>query len=320
MEASKVMSSGDGRPGAAVRMVDRKPPRRAGRTLRRQWWLPYLLVSPLVAAIGVLTAYPTLVTTTQAFFSVDPLYTYRFAGLGNFRALLSDPDVTASLYNTLLYCAFGVVLSTVLGVAIAYAIRSRFAGRGVMLAVIVLPWAVPSVVGGVVWQWIYDPTFGVLNGFLVSTHMLGSYVIWFGVHRLLSVLVIEISQVWQITPLTVLIVLAALQTVPNDLSEASVVDGCSSLQRFRYVTLPLLRPAIAVGAVQACVLSLNIFDQVYVMVRQDTAGVSAMMQTYVVAFSDMNFGEGYALSLIVVVLTAFVTMLLLLLIYRRVTY
>ena len=301
--------------------MDRKPPRRAGRTLRRQWWLPYLLVSPLVAAIGVLTAYPTLVTTTQAFFSVDPLYTYRFAGLGNFRALLSDPDVTASLYNTLLYCCVwsGAVYSTWRRHSVPRS-GAALPEEEVMLAVIVLPWAVPSVVGGVVWQWIYDPTFGVLNGFLVSTHMLGSYVIWFGVHRLLSVLVIEISQVWQITPLTVLIVLAALQTVPNDLSEASVVDGCSSLQRFRYVTLPLLRPAIAVGAVQACVLSLNIFDQVYVMVRQDTAGVSAMMQTYVVAFSDMNFGEGYVLSLIVVVLTAFVTMLLLLLIYRRVTY
>lgn len=291
-----------------------------GRASRSRSLLPYFLIAPLVAFIGTMTAYPTVVTTIESFFEVDPLYPSGFIGVQNFQALLSDSGVQISLVNTILYCAIGVLLSTVLGVGIAHTLRERFRARGIILALVVVPWAVPSVVGAVIWSWIFNGTFGVLDGVLTSMHLLRNYYVWIGLNRLLTVTLIEITQVWQITPLSVLIILAALQNIPSELYEAALIDGASSWHAFRRITLPLLRPAIAVAAVQAVVLSINIFDQVYVLNSTATAGSSLMLNTYVDTFSNLNFGEGYALSLIATVVTVLMTFAVLGLVYRRVEY
>jgi multiple sugar transport system permease protein len=286
-------------------------------TFRRRI-LPYVLVSPLVVFIGALSFVPTVDTTVEAFFRVMPLDPpTQFTGLGNFRALFSNPIITTSWINTAVYVAIGVVLSVVLGVAIAVALKRRFRFRGVLLALIILPWALPAVVEAVIWNWIYNPTFGVLNSGLHSVHLIGGYHLWLGLDRWLTILLIEIVQVWQITPLSVLIILAALQSVPQDLYEAARVDGAGALSAFRRITLPLIRPAVAVAAVEALVLSLNIFDQVYILNGIAPLGSSIMLQTYVTTFQNLNFGGGYALSLMVTVATALLSMAMLALLYRR---
>lgn len=280
--------------------------------------LPYVLVSPLVVFIGALSFVPTADTAVEAFFRVMPLDPpTRFTGLGNFRALFSNPVIRTSWINTAVYVAIGVLLSVVLGVAIAVALKRRFRFRGVVLALVVLPWALPAVVEAVIWNWIYNPTFGVLNSALHSVHVIGGYHLWLGLDRWLTILLIEIVQVWQITPLSVLIILAALQSVPQDLYEAARVDGAGAVSSFRRITLPLIRPAVAVAAVEALVLSLNIFDQVYILNGIAPLGSSIMLQTYVTTFQNLNFGGGYALSLLVTAATALLSMGALALLYRR---
>jgi multiple sugar transport system permease protein len=284
----------------------------------RRRMLPYILVSPLVVFIGALSFVPTADTTVEAFFRVMPLDPpTRFIGLGNFRALFANPVILTSWVNTAAYVAIGVVLSVVLGTAIAVALRRKFRFRGVILALIILPWALPAVVEAVIWNWIYNPTFGVMNSALHSVHAIGGYHLWLGLDRWLTVFLIEIVQVWQMTPLSVLIILAALQSVPTDLYEAARVDGASTLQSFRRISLPLIRPAIAVAAVEALVLSLNIFDQVYILNGIAPLGSSVMLQTYVTTFEDLNFGGGYALSLLMTAATALLSMAALALLYRR---
>jgi multiple sugar transport system permease protein len=286
-------------------------------TFRRRI-LPYVLVSPLVVFIGALSFVPTADTAVEAFFRVMPLDPpTRFTGLGNFRALFSNPVIRTSWINTAVYVAIGVLLSVVLGVAIAVALKRRFRFRGVFLALVVLPWALPAVVEAVIWSWIYNPTFGVLNSAMHSVHVIGGYHLWLGLDRWLTILLIEIVQVWQITPLSVLIILAALQSVPQDLYEAARVDGAGAVSSFRRITLPLIRPAVAVAAVEALVLSLNIFDQVYILNGIAPLGSSIMLQTYVTTFQNLNFGGGYALSLLVTAATALLSMGALALLYRR---
>jgi multiple sugar transport system permease protein len=280
--------------------------------------LPYVLISPLVVFIGALSFVPTADTTVEAFFRVMPLDPpTRFIGLGNFRALFANPTIIASWVNTAVYVAIGVVLSVVLGTAIAVALRDRFRFRGVILAIVVLPWALPAVVEAVIWSWIYSPTFGVLNSALRSVHAIGSYHVWLGLDRWLTILLIEIVQVWQITPLSVVIILAALQSIEPNLYEAARVDGASSLQMFRRISLPLIRPALAIATVEALVLSLNIFDQVYILNGIAPLGSSVLLQTYVTTFENLNFGGGYALSLLMTVATAVLSMGALALLYRR---
>jgi multiple sugar transport system permease protein len=285
--------------------------------LRRQL-LPYILVSPLLVFIVALSFVPTVDTTVEAFFRVMPLDPpTTFTGVGNFRALFDNPAVTTSWVNTAVYVAIGVVASVVLGTAIAVALRRRFRFRGVVLALVILPWALPSVVEAVIWSWIYNPTFGVLNSALHSVHAIGGYHVWLGLDRWLTIALIEIVQVWQITPLSALIIMAALQSIPPDLYEAARVDGAGALSSFRRISLPLIRPAVAVAAVEALVLSLNIFDQVYILNGIAPLGSSVMLQTYVTTFEDLNFGGGYALSLMVTAATALASMAMLALLYRR---
>jgi multiple sugar transport system permease protein len=280
--------------------------------------LPYVLVSPLVVFIGALSFVPTADTTVEAFFRVMPLDPpTTFTGLANFKALFTNSAILTSWVNTAVYVAFGVVLSVVFGTAVAVALRDRFRFRGVILALVILPWALPAVVEAVIWSWIYNPTFGVLNSALHSAHLIGGYHLWLGLDRWLTILLIEVVQVWQITPLSALIILAALQAISPDLYEAARVDGASALQSFRRISLPLIRPAIAVATVEALVLSLNIFDQVYILNGIAPLGSSVMLQTYVTTFEDLNFGGGYALSLLVTVATAVLSMGALALLYRR---
>jgi len=280
--------------------------------------LPYVLISPLVVFIGALSFVPTADTTVEAFFRVMPLDPpTRFTGLGNFRELFTNPVIRTSWVNTAVYVAIGVVLSVVLGTAMAVALQRRFRFRGVVLAIIILPWALPAVVEAVIWNWIYNPTFGVLNSALHSLHAIGGYHVWLGLDRWLTIVLIEIVQVWQITPLSALIILAALQSIQPDLYEAARVDGAGPVATFRRISLPLIRPALAIAAVEALVLSLNIFDQVYILNGIAPLGSSVMLQTYVTTFSDLNFGGGYALSLLVTVATAVLSMAALALLYRR---
>ncbi|HZL64088.1 MAG TPA: sugar ABC transporter permease [Thermoleophilia bacterium] len=300
---------------SAAAAVGRKRPRRRGR------FLPYILLSPLVLFIGALALYPTVLTTVQAFFTVNPTDPpTRFSGLANFRALTHNPFVRQSAANTVLYIIVGVGLSTLIGLGIALMLQRRTRWRGLLLAVVVLPWALPAVVESVIWGWIYEPTFGVLNSVLKSLGLIHTYQVWIGIGRVLSIVLIEIVQVWQIAPLAALLILAALQAIPQELYEAARVDGAGRWQMFRRITVPLIRPGLAVAMVETLILSLNVFDQVYVLNGFAPGGASIMMQTYQISFNNLNFGQGYALSLLATIATVVFSLIIIAVVYRRVEF
>ena len=137
---------------------------------------------------------------------------------------------------------FGVVLSVALGVYFGLLLQRNFRGRGIVLALMVLPWALPGVVEGVIWSWIYDPTFGVLNSTLKTLGVIHNYQLWVGTHQVQTIFFISLVQVWQITPLAAILVLASLQAIPSELYEAADVDGANSWQSIKRITLPLIRP------------------------------------------------------------------------------
>ena len=279
------------------------------------------MVAPLVVFIGALAIYPTVLTIIEAFFHSDPLTPPdHFVGLGNFSAVFSNPEVRHSIENTGWYALFGVVLTVGLGTAIALLLQRPFRGRGVILAIVILPWALPGVVEGVIWSWIYNPTFGVLDSVLKSFHLIGQYQLFVGSHQIETIFFIALVQAWQITPLATLLVLAAMQSIPEELYESARVDGAAWHQHIMRITLPLVRPAIAIATAEALVMSINIFDQVYVLNAAASTGSSLMSQTYFITFQDLNFGQGYALSLFATVSTILLSLLILKVVYRKVEY
>ena len=203
---------------------------------------------------------------------------------------------------------------------VALAVTPALSVTLTVIALVVLPWALPAVVEAVIWGWIYDPTFGVLNSVLKSLGLINSYHVWIGIGRIVSIVLIELVQVWQITPLAALLILAALQSIPQELYEAARVDGAGRWAMFKRITLPLVRPGLAVAMVESLILSLNVFDQVYVLNGFAPGGASIMLQTYQISFNNLNFGQGYALSLLATFATMLLSLLILAVVYRRVEF
>lgn len=283
--------------------------------------LAYFLLLPLLLFIGALTLYPTAVTTVEAFFRENSLVpTHGFVGLENFKLAFDTPSVRESFVNTAIYVVIGVSLSTVLGIGIALLLRRPSHWRALLLAIVILPWALPPVVEALFWSRIYDPTNGALNGVLTGFHVIRHNAVWIGTNRWEGLILIGLVQVWQMTPLSVLLILAALQLIPDELYEAGAVDGASLWDSFRYVTLPLIRPGITIAMVGAITASLNIFDQPYILTGDAPASASVGIQTYLVSFQNLNFGEGYALSLIMTLATAAASLVIMRLVYRRVQF
>jgi multiple sugar transport system permease protein len=304
----------------AVRADRSDRPDSAARPHRRRFEaLPYVLVAPVALFIIGLAIVPALFTIIESFFTVDELDPpTRFAGLDNFVQLFHNDAVMNSAVNTAFYVVVGVALSTVLGIAMAVLLQRPFHGRGVIIAILILPWALPGVVEGILWSGIFEPNAGLVNSLIATMHLGAGDGVLLGQNRLLTVGLIELVQVWQITPLTTLLIFAALQLIPEELYEAAVVDGASQWRRFTTITLPLARPGIAVAMVQALIATLNIFDQPYVLNGAASTGASVTMQTYFVSFQNLNFGQGYALSLLVALATVALSLLVIRFVYRKV--
>lgn len=286
---------------------------------RRPDLLPYLLVAPVVIFIVALALVPAGMTVVQSFFKVDALDPpTRFDGLGNFRRLLANPAVLNSMQNTGFYVVVGVTLSTVLGIIIAVVLQRPFRGRSLVIAVLILPWALPGVVSGILWTGIFDPNVGLINSLVSTLHLADGTGVLLGTNRLLTITLIELVQVWQITPLSALLILAALQLIPTELYEAAEIDGCGRWGTFRRITLPLARPGIAVTMVQAVIATLNVFDQPYVLNGAANTGASVTMQTYFISFGNLDFGTGYALSLVITATTLLISLVVVRVVYRRI--
>jgi multiple sugar transport system permease protein len=294
-------------------------PARAAR--RRFDFLPYALVTPLTLFIVCLALVPAVFTIVESFFRVQPLNPPdQFTGLGNFQALFTNDAITSSMVNTAIYMVIGVALSTVFAIVFAVTLQKKFFGRSVLIAILILPWALPGVVEGIVWSSIWDSNSGLLNSVLTSLHLIDHYLVFLGQNQFSTIFGIELVQVWQITPLSTLLILASLQNIPHDIYEAADLDGGSAWTTFRRITLPLARPGITIAMVQAIIATLNVFDQPYVLNGSASTGVSLTMETYFVSFQNLNFGEGYALSLVITVITLLASFAVLKLVYRPVEF
>jgi len=291
------------------------------RPRRRVDLLPYVLVTPLALFIVGLALIPAGFTIVESFFRIQELNPPdKFTGLGNFERLFSNDAIRASIGNTGLYVLIGVTISTVLAIMMATTLQHKFAGRSILIAILILPWALPGVVEGIVWGSMWDSNTGFFNSLLTSVHLISHYQVFLGQNRLLTIFAIELVQVWQITPLSTLLVLASLQNIPGELYESAKLDGCSSAKIFRWITLPLARPGVTIAMVQAVIVTLNVFDQPYILNGAATTGASVTMQTYFVSFQNLDFGEGYALSLLITAVTLLVSFVVLKLVYRPVEF
>ncbi len=277
---------------------------RAWLRARESSALGLLMVAPALAAVGGLIAYP-LAKGFQTSIESSGQYglKQRYVGLRNYRQVIDDSTAIDAIRHTAEYVLLAVSLELVLGIAVAVTLRQLFRGRGIVLAILVLPWALPSVVSGVLWRRVFDPDNGYLNSVLLNLHVIHEPHVWLAGGRW-AIAFITVVHVWGVLPLVSLVFLAGLQSIPQELYSASSVDGAGGWRQFRHITLPLLRPSMAIALTVGTLLAIAIFDEVYVLNGTALNTRSVLIQVYNTTFVEADFAHGTALAFLLAGATA----------------
>ncbi|WP_248928604.1 carbohydrate ABC transporter permease [Paenibacillus hamazuiensis] len=269
---------------------------------RQESLLAYVLVAPAMLTIGLFALYPILNTIWLSLHELKlnmPYLGKPFVGFTHYAALSGDVRFWASLWNTLYFTFFSVLLELVLGFAIAILINRSFVGRGIVRAAVLVPWAIPTVVSAMMWKFMFNDQLGVINDLLVKIGILDHYIAWLG-SRETALWSIIVTDVWKTTPFMALLILAGLQVIPADIYEAAKVDGATRLQQMIRITVPLVKPAVLVALLFRTLDAFRVFDIVFVMTgggpANSTETLSMYAQTTLMRYLD--FGKGSALSVI----------------------
>jgi len=281
------------------------PAAKTDQTRREAARLGRLMIAPAVILTAALVVYPlvlgfkTSIQSGGVEFGLKP----HWVGLRNYADALQSSEATSAVLHTLQYLAMAIVLEIALGLVVAVVLHRVFRGRGVVLAILILPWALPSVVSGLLWRRVFDPDSGLLNSVLLQLHVISQPQVWLA-SKGTALAFIALVHVWGVLPLVSLIFLAALQSIPDEVYSASAVDGATPLRQFRHITLPLLRPAVAIALTVGTVLSISIFDEIYVLNGTALNTRSILMQVYNTTFVDADFAHGTALAFLLAGVTA----------------
>ena len=279
--------------------------------------LGILLVAPILITMVALVFYPLVQTMWDSLHRVNPMQPGTpFIGLRNYTYMLKDPQFGIAWVNTFAYVVLAVAAETVFGVLAATLINQVKYGRKWILAAVILPWALPGVVNAVIWLWIYQPGSGLLNGILTAFGLPFEDHVWFN-ERTSAIIAVTVVHVWRMMPLTVVIVLAAMQSIPDHLYEAARIDGASRTQMFMRITLPLVRGAIAVSMTNATVYAFNLFDEAWVLAGSSLETRPVLVQIYLETFQNLHFSYGMAMSLVITVVALLMSLVFVLRVYRN---
>jgi ABC-type sugar transport system permease subunit len=281
----------------------------------------FLLILPSLIIIVGISLQPIISTVYLSLFELSRGVTSEqtFVGLGNYAALLTDPVFWVTISRTLYFTIVSVGLELLLGLAIAQLIHTHPPGWQFLRTSLIIPWAVPTIVNGTMWRWIYNADYGALNGLLLQLGLIDKYIPWLTQPNTAMNLVI-LADIWHSVPFIALILQAALATLPTDLDEAASVDGANALQRFVFIRLPLLRPAILVALVIRTVEAFRVFDIIYVITNGGPAfgTVTISFLTYLESFSFGHVGRGSALAFLISIFTLIMAFIYIRILYRPV--
>lgn len=295
-----------GAAGGAAAFTARSAPNRLGRHFGYDERSAALLILPVFVVLAAVAIFPIVYSLYTSLFDINLTRPSRrpFVGLGNYARVFADPNFWIAVQRTTLYTVVTVSATTVLAVAVALLLNEAFPGRRLLSALVLLPWATPSVVNGLMWKWIYDPGYGLLNGLLTQLGLLGHYTVWLGDPDK-TIFMIANAAIWKQMPLAAILILVTMKAIPDDLYKAAKVDGANVFQRFWHVTLPSLRPGLMLVLVYETMISIRHFDLFLIMTQGGPGNASYTLswEIYVETFRSLKFGIGAALSYILALAT-----------------
>jgi multiple sugar transport system permease protein len=271
----------------------RERPARVGRTPAFAYWA----VAPTLALVMAVVGAPLVYSFYLSLNRTNPITKkWIFVGLGNYAGILASSEFWAAFGRTVYFAAFSLVGTTLLGMAMALVLNMRFNGRGVLRSVVLIPWAMAPVSVGVLWSFIYAGNYGALTG-LMNDLGLGRFALpWLG-DGFRALNLVALTHVWSQAPLTGLMLLAGLQSMPSNLHKAAMLDGAGPIARFFAITLPWLKPNLLFISIIATINSLMAFDILWIMTRGGPGVATTVFSWlgYVTSFQFLRFGEGAAI-------------------------
>lgn len=270
-----------------------------------------LLISPaMIVVFGVIIA-PIFATLVYSVVDSDLMSSQigTFRGLDFYISALSSGEFWGDLWRTMHYTVVSTLIETCMGLLIALLLNESFPGVRFLRAIIIIPWALPTVVSGSLWKLIFNGEYGVLNEILLRLHLISSFQSWLG-DPVTAMGTIIIADSWKMTPLAVIFFLAALQSFDRTIYEAAMVDGAGAFQRFLKLTLPSLKPTIIIIIVMRTVEKFKAFDLFYLMTKggPSNATKTLMYDAYLKAFKHLNYSQAAAYSYLIALIVAVMTL------------
>ncbi len=265
--------------------------------------LAYMLLSPMLLIMLVLVAYPIIETFTYSLkrWKLTKPQDIRFIGLRNYSSILGSSSFRTVLLNTAYILVAVVLLTALLSILLALFLHIQVRFQGILLAIAILPWALPPFVNALLWKFVFYSGYGFLNKLLLRLQWIEKPVEWLnGRWSLLSVVVVVVS--YRLIPFMTLVCLAGRQSVPDSLLEAARIDGAGAFTRFRCIVAPLMLPFIGIGVTSTSISAINVFDEIVALNGYSNIGKSLLIESYLTTFSFMDFGKGSALTYIVMFL------------------
>ncbi|MFN5997690.1 MAG: carbohydrate ABC transporter permease [Paracoccaceae bacterium] len=283
----------------------------------------FWFLAPMLAALFFVAAWPLLRTIWFSLTNtlLSDLYGGEFIGFDNYlslrvldsgrwiwRGTLVDPAWWNAVWNTVRFAFVSVFFETVLGLIVALVLNAEFKGRGFVRAAILIPWAIPTIVSAKMWAWMLNDQFGIINDIMLSIGLIDQKIAWTASvdTAMYAVLMVDI---WKTTPFMALLILAGLQMVPRDIYEAAKLDGVNPVKVFFKITLPLIRPALAVAIIFRMLDALRIFDLVYVLTPNSAATktMSVISRENMIDFDKFAYGAAQS-TLLFAIIAIFVSL------------
>jgi multiple sugar transport system permease protein len=281
--------------------------------MSRRFVVPALFILPVVIYALAFFAYPLvfgiIMSVEQFGFAALVHGSGPFVGLANYRAAFDDPTTILALRNTLIFTVFSVGFQVGIGLAIAVLLSRPFLLSGLLRRLVLIPWLIPLLATGTIFSLLFGSQDGFINTFLMHLHLISSPVNWL-VDPYPAIAAIILVNIWAGLPFNIIVLYSGLQDIDPQLYEAAMVDGASPLQRFRRITIPLLRPVLLIVIMLGIIATVKVFDIVLVMTNGGPNNATQLLSTwaYTQAYTNFNFGEGAAIGNVLLAISAVIAL------------
>lgn len=266
---------------------------------------PYLYILPILVLLVIMYGYPLLKSIVMSLqnYKLTSTAAIEFNHFENFTKMFQDSDFLLLLKNSLVYVVVCVAFQFIFGLVLALCLKDKFPGRGIYQSIVFLPWAFSSFVVGLMFRWSFNGEYGVVNDVLMKLGIIEDNIAWLGTPGL-SLLVVILAMIWMGIPFFGIMILAALQSVPDEIYEAADIDGCGMFRKFFSLTLPYIKPTIIMTVLLRTIWIFNSFDLIVIITGGGPVNYSQTLPSYMYskAFASYDFGLASAFGVLLIVI------------------